>query len=202
MILEFIVYLLKIKQSEVIVLKIYFLSSNNSKIKEVQEILVSDRIEIEAVQTKIVEIQSENIDDIVKHKAIQAFYQIGRPLFVEQTGLYIEDLNGFPGGLTQVFWDKLQANKFCDYFGKSAISAVVARTVIAYCDGKKIHNFTGETKGKIAPNPKGSREFQWDCVFIPEGSLSTFAEMGNEKNNISMRRIALEKFKKYLEEIT
>ena len=47
---------------------------------------------------------------------------------------------------------------------------------------------------------RGNRDFQWDCVFQPDTYDKTFAEMGEQKNTISMRKIALEKLRNYLEE--
>ena len=73
-----------------------------------------------------------------------------------------------------------------------------AKTTIAYCDGLNIYNFEGEIPGLIVSPPRGSRDFQWDCVFQPVGHTMTFAEMGEKKNEISMRRIALDKFADYL----
>jgi len=58
--------------------------------------------------------------------------------------------------------------------------------------------FEGEVSGRIAEAPRGPRGFQWDCVFIPDGFSQTFAEMGEKKNDISMRRIAMDHFAKFL----
>ncbi|WAH62141.1 non-canonical purine NTP pyrophosphatase (plasmid) [Pseudomonas silvicola] len=68
--------------------------------------------------------------------------------------------------------------------------SVTAKTVLGYCDGVKCTSLRGELRGTIAPAPAGPREFQWDCVFIPEGHSQTFAEMSEFKNEISMRRLA------------
>ncbi|EJT6830110.1 TPA: non-canonical purine NTP pyrophosphatase, partial [Klebsiella pneumoniae] len=65
-------------------------------------------------------------------------------------------------------------------------------------DSMKIYIFEGETQGTISPVPKGPRDFQWDCIFIPDGESETFAEMGDRKNEISMRKKAFDKFKEYL----
>jgi XTP/dITP diphosphohydrolase len=46
--------------------------------------------------------------------------------------------------------------------------------------------------------PAGLRDFQWDCVFVPDGYTETFAEMGDRKNDISMRRKALDAFAVFL----
>ena len=180
-------------------MRIYFLSSNKYKIEEVSSILGSSKIVIESVKMKIDEIQSANIEDIACDKVIKAFEKIGHPVMVEQTGLYLRDFSLLPGGLTQLFWDALEAEKFCKYFGNTETSQIIAKTLIAYCDGKRIHTFLGEINGIVASSPKGDRTFQWDCVFIPEGNSKTFAEMGAYKNEISMRRKALEKFKTFLE---
>lgn len=97
-----------------------------------------------------------------------------------------------------MFWDTLQADSVAEIFGQMPDPAVRATTRIAYCDGKRVHQFEGEILGKISPEPRGNRDFQWDCIFIPDGETQTFAEMGEKKNEISMRRKALEEFSSFL----
>jgi len=60
------------------------------------------------------------------------------------------------------------------------------------------YTFEGSINGNIAPEPRGPGDFQWDCLFIPEGETHTFAEMGDRKNEISMRRAALDRFATFL----
>jgi XTP/dITP diphosphohydrolase len=176
-----------------------FVSSNPHKIAEAQEILEPHRIKVISSPLKIEELQTTDTPRLVHDKVLKAFRQIGRPLFVEHTGLYLTHLNGLPGGLTQIFWDSLQADRFAELFGKLAPNrAVTARTALAYCDGKKIYDFDGKVEGQIVPEPRGNRDFQWDCVFQPNGYKLTFAEMGEKKNDISMRRLALDSFAAYL----
>ena len=177
--------------------RIRFLSSNPNKIAEATSILKATDIAVVPVDMKIEEIQTPDETALVRDKCLKAAHRIGRPLFVEHTGLYLALLNKFPGGLTQVFWDTLQADKVAQLFGVGD-QPVVAKTTIAYCDGRKIHLFTGEIEGTIASEPRGDRTFQWDCVFIPKGFDKTFAELGEKKNDISMRRIALDKFAGFL----
>jgi XTP/dITP diphosphohydrolase len=139
-----------------------------------------------------------DVKAIVRDKALRAFAKIGHRIFVEQTCLYIDALNGFPGGLTQPFWDSLEADRFCELFGHGENCGLTASTWIGYCDGQRIHHFEGRIRGTVAAAPRGDRTFQWDCVFVPHGHERTFAEMGEEKNEISMRRIALNAFAKHL----
>lgn len=178
---------------------IYFLSSNQHKITEVTDMLNSKKLTVKPVLEPILEIQSQDMDEIVTDKVIKAFEKIGRPLIVEQTGLLLHDLGGLPGGLTQIFWDSLQADKFSDYFASSVKINATAKTVVGFCDGREIRLFSGEIDGTIVNPPRGNRAFQWDCIFQPEGFNETFAEMGDRKKDISMRKKALEKLKVYLE---
>jgi XTP/dITP diphosphohydrolase len=100
--------------------------------------------------------------------------------------------------LTQLFWDRLQADRFSEIFGKAHETRVIARTIVAYCDGQRVYYFNGEMTGKISPEPRGPLEFQWDCVFIPDGFSQTFAEMGEKKSKVSMRKRALDSFAEFL----
>ena len=179
-------------------MEISFVTKNPYKAREVEEILGDIGVSIVHTPLTIHEIQTEDIKDIVRDKVLKAFNQVGRPLFIEHTGLYIDSLQGFPGGLTQVFWDKLKANKFSELFGRLENTALTAKTVIAFSDAKKIYIFEGSIEGNIAPEPRGNKDFQWDCVFIPKGYKETFAEMGEKKNEISMRKLAFDRFRDFL----
>lgn len=177
---------------------IRFVSQNKFKLTEASEILAAANVKVIPLIIKVEEIQTEDTIRLVRDKTLKAFCQVGRPLFVEHTGLYLSHLNGLPGGLTQVFWDTLEADKFSELFGTTKDTSVLAKTIIGYTDGKNIHLFEGVVSGRIAATPKGPRDFQWDCVFIPDGYVKTFAEMGDEKNRISMRRKALDLFAEFI----
>ncbi|MBJ7537768.1 non-canonical purine NTP pyrophosphatase [Marinomonas transparens] len=179
-------------------MEINFVTKNPYKFLEVEAILGGVGVSIVHAPLTIHEIQTEDINLIVRDKALKAFSKVGRPVFIEHTGLYIDSLQGFPGGLTQVFWDKLKAEKFSELFGGLENTLLTAKTVIAFCDAKKVYTFEGAIEGNIAPEPRGSRDFQWDCVFIPKGFQDTFAEMGEKKNEISMRKLAFDNFRNFL----
>jgi XTP/dITP diphosphohydrolase len=180
-------------------MRLRFLSSNPHKIAEARAILSPAGFELIAVERKLDEVQSGDVEFLVRDKCIKAFRLIGRPVFVEHTGLYIEALNGFPGGLTQIFWDILGAERVAQLFSREDDGRAVARTRIGYCDGRCVHQFEGEVSGSLASAPRGDLS-QWDCVFVPDGSDQTLAEMGERKNEVSMRRRALDQFTAYLRE--
>lgn len=182
-------------------MKVRFMSGNSHKIEEVRKILAPVGVEIVPISRKIEELQTEDVNRLVKDKLTKAFGLIGRPLFVEHTGLYLEGLNGLPAGLTQIFWDKLEADRFATLVKGLGNPVVVAKTVLAYCDGQQIRLFEGSVSGQVPKTPGGPRHFQWDCVFVPDGHTQTFAEMGDLKNDISMRRKALDAFAAHLRSV-
>ncbi|MDU7391132.1 non-canonical purine NTP pyrophosphatase [Atlantibacter hermannii] len=180
-------------------MRLHFLSNNPNKIKEINDIL-GDKVKVLSANIKIEEIQSKNTLGLVRDKLLKAFKQIGRPVFVEHTGLYLKSLKELPGGLTQIFWDDLEAEGFISLLNAYQDKTAIAKTVIGYCDGKKIHFFEGKVEGTISDVPLGNRNFQWDCIFIPDGYQESFAQMGDKKNKISMRKLALDKLSSHLQE--
>ena len=158
-------------------------------------------LDVIGFKMSIHELQIQDAEKLATDKALKAFERLRQPLFVEHTGLMIEYLNGLPGGLTQTFWDTLEADKFSEIFGNAPTTNVIASTDICYVDGYRFSLFNGKIAGKVSPKPMGDRSFQWDCVFIPDGHDQTFAELGTaKKNKMSMRRIALDKLAKFIKE--
>jgi XTP/dITP diphosphohydrolase len=174
------------------------MSGNPHKVAEVERIMNPIGVEILPVSNKIEELQTEDVHRLVRDKLIKAFQVIGRPLFVEHTGLYLSGLNGLPAGLTQIFWDKLEADRFAKLVAGLGDNAVQAKTILGFCDGREIRIFEGAVDGTVPLAPAGPKDFQWDCVFVPNGHTQTFAEMGDAKDKISMRRLALDQFAAHL----
>ena len=179
-------------------MNIRFLTENQYETQEAQIILGKQNITVIPIEEKIEELQTADTIKLVKDKVLKAFKKIGRPVFVEHTGLYLEYFNDLPGGLTQIFWNSLEADKFSELFGNCSNTRAIAKTIIGYCDGKNIYHFQGEIQGKISAKPKGNRDFQWDCVFIPDGFNETFSEMREAKNEISLKKKALDNFADFL----
>ncbi len=125
--------------------------------------------------------------------------------FSEDTGLEVAALLGAPGVLTARYAGEAkdpQANMALllkNLEGKSDRSAQF-RTVIALIQGEKVTLFEGICKGRIAEEPRGSKGFGYDPVFVPEGYDQTFAELGDEiKNEISHRARATRKLIDFLQ---
>lgn len=177
-------------------MKIIVTTGNPCKLRELNHYMQGTNVNFEPRKTKIEELQTFNESELLKDKLEKAFAIFKEPVLVEHASLYLEILNNFPGGLTEIFWETLQADKFCELFKGTKI---VAKTSIGYCDGKKTYYFEGTSEGIVSEEPRGDRNFQWDCVFIPLGYEKTYAELGEEKLEISMRKNAFDKFKSFIE---
>lgn len=172
-------------------MEIYFVTSNENKILEAREIL---RRPIHHVSLDIPEIQSLEVDDVVKEKARFAYEIIHKPVLVEDTGLYIHSLGGFPGALAKWVQESAGFDWLCRSVGNDRSAYV--KTSVCFYDEKGYSIFHGIVLGRIASSPRGRSGFGWDSIFIPQGFEKTFAQMGQEeKNKISMRRRAFEKMK-------
>jgi XTP/dITP diphosphohydrolase len=180
--------------------QIRFLSVNPGKYNELGLLLGPAYSLIQDVR-EIHELQMEDMDVLVRDKILKAFAMVRRPVIVDHTGLSFDLLKGFPAGLTSVFYGKLKDHGIASLIGKSSNPKVIATTLLAYCDGRRIHTFRGEALGTIADSPRGTEGFQWDTVFIPDGFDQTYAELGQiKKNEISMRRRAFDLFAAFLRE--
>jgi len=161
--------------------ELYFTSSNHFKQNEVSTIIKGSGYKLVDPKIKpIQEILHRDLEDIVRDKTIKAYSALGLPCAVEHGALQIDVMNQLPGGLSKVMWDNLGDN-LCRYIGPKQSRAAIAKSVVGYCDGKKIFLFAGETEGEISDKARGKYKFQWDPIFIPKGSTQTYAEMGFPK---------------------
>ncbi|TKB75026.1 MAG: hypothetical protein E8D46_03795 [Nitrospira sp.] len=143
---------------------------------------VKDLFEFDIRKVPITEMLEVDLHVMVQAEVTNAYSQIKVPCIVEHAGLIFQDYTdmSYPGGLTKPMWNAL-GEKFIEETHSSGRRAT-ARAVVAYCDGKSVRTFTGETKGTLAEHPRGAREFYWDTVFIPDDSsgkpgTKTYAEI-------------------------
>ncbi len=176
--------------------KLFFITGNKNKLLEIQAVLPN----VEQLEIDLDEIQETDPKKIIEHKMKEALkYQNGE-FIIEDTSLYIKSLNDLPGPLIKWFMQKLGVNGIFEMVKKLGNDKAEAKTIIGYAKNKdEIHFFEGSIKGTIV-KPSGPTNFGWDPIFKPAGYDKTFQEMSKEeKNKISMRRMAVEKLKTYLE---
>ena len=176
---------------------IYFITGNKNKLEEVKSILP----EIEQLDIDLTEIQEIDPHIVVKAKLMEAMNHQQGEFIVEDTSLYFDCLNGLPGTLIKWFLKTLGKEGLSNLVEKiGTTNKAQAKTIIGYAKNKdEIHFFEGVVEGKIVP-VEGETGFGWDSIFKPDGHDKTFANMSQEeKNSISMRKIATTKLKEFLE---
>lgn len=192
-------------------MKILVASSNQGKIKEIQEILN----EYEIISLKEINCEIDVVEDgktfeenaIKKAKTI--FNETKIPCIADDSGIEIEEFKGWPGVLTARFLgEDKQTNEYArernEYILKKMKNLPKEKrkvkhvTCIAYCDENGAIVVRGEQVGYIAENFRGDNGFGFDEIFeLPDGR--TMAEITKEeKNKISSRKKALEKIKKQI----
>ena len=147
--------------------------------------LVKDHFDFNYRKVQISEILEVDLRVMVQAEVTKAYSQIRVPCIVEHAGLIFEEYKNelYPGGLTKPMWNTLGDRFILETNSKDRNA--IARAVIAYCNGKSVETFVGDTEGKLAESPRGSRKFYWDTVFIPNDPKTnnkTYAEIVDDPN--------------------
>lgn len=176
---------------------IYFITGNKNKFDEVKAILH----EVEQLDIDLPEIQELDAHKVIQAKLEEAFRHKQGEFIVEDTSLLFECINGLPGTFIKWFMKSVGNDGLVNLVNKLGDNKAVAKTVIGYArNPKEIYYFEGDISGTIVTQ-KAESSFGWDPIFLPDGHSKTFAEMdSSEKNEISMRRIAVQKLKDFLEQ--
>lgn len=156
--------------------KVVYITNNPFKRDEVALLSKALGLDIEVRDGDVRELQTMDKLKLIKHKTVQAFKLVRRPVIVDHASLEIDCLNEMPGTLTQLFWDKLEG-KICDIVNALGTPSAKAICTLGYCNGHVIEVLEGSVKGTIAPAPYAVSRFQWDSIFIPDGETRTFTEI-------------------------
>ena len=169
---------------------VYFASSNHNKFLEVEKILNEFEINVGFYKYSLQEIQSNSLEKIASRKIDDAFTKCKKPVIIEDDGLYINSLKGFPGPYSSYVFETIGNNGIIELLNTKRDASFYS--IIAYCDSNKKKLFKGKIDGKISKKIKG-HGWGYDPIFIPTGKTQTFAEI-KDKNKISHRFKALKKF--------
>ena len=200
-------------------MKIVFATNNQHKLQEIRDILGSD-FEVVSLKEIGCDVDIPETGNTLEENALQKaqyvydHYHIS--CFADDTGLEVEALDGAPGVHSARYAEGTDhdseanmAKLLRELDGKENRQARF-RTVICYIEKKdvcpcsctsikKVHQFEGIVKGRIATEKHGTEGFGYDPIFVPEGYDKSFAELGEEvKNGISHRARAVAKLVEYL----
>lgn len=175
---------------------LYFLSTNINKYIEIYPILHKYKVAVKFLNIKLREIQAESLSEIAAEKSKDAFKAISKPVIVEDDGLFIHRLNGFPGSNSS-FVSKTIGNvgilKLLSHSKDRSASFV---SVFVFNDGNKFRRFIGKTDGKISSKIAGPG-WGYDPIFIPTGSKLSFGQLRDKKIRLSHRTKAITAFAKW-----
>ena len=176
-------------------MKLVFITGNKGKFEEASKIIP----DLEQKDIDLVEIQSVDSNEIISLKLEEAKKYVSGNIVVEDGSLCIGALKGLPGPMAKWFLNILGNDGFYEmvknYEDKSATTKVVLGVSF---ENRTTQFFEGSISGTIVA-PRGENGFGFDQIFLPDGFDKTFAEMTmEEKNEISMRKIAFQKLKDYL----
>lgn len=173
----------------------YFVTGNKGKLAEARAVLG----DVESLDVDLPEIQEIDAHAIIEEKLIEGLKHKEGDLIVEDTSLYLDALNGLPGPLIKWFLKTIGNEGLVRLTDKLGNNKAQAKTVLGYAkNANEVTYFKGVIEGEVVP-PAGENGFGWDPIFKPVGHDKTFAQMdAEEKNSVSMRKIAFEKLRDYL----
>ena len=175
---------------------IHFITGNRNKFEEARHIM-SCLVQLDIDLPEIQEIDAHKIIDAKLQEARK--HHTGR-MIVEDTSLYLDCLDGLPGPLIKWFIVTIGVNGLYDIAYKYNNFGASASTIVGYMDDcGEVYFFEGIIYGQIV-SPRGTDGFTWDQIFVPDGFDHTFAEMTkHEKNDMSMRKMAMSKLRVFYE---
>lgn len=178
---------------------LYFITGNKNKFKEFEAILGENNIE--QLEIDLDEIQEIDPHKIIRHKLKEALKHHNWPLVIEDTSLYMECLWGkLPWPFIKRFLHEIKNEGLYQLAKKYENFKTSATVLIGYAkNADEIEFFEGTVKWTIV-EPIHTTDFWRDAIFQAEWCTKSYAAMSKEeKNEISMRRIALNKLKIFLE---
>jgi len=176
----------------------FFVTTNFHKFNEARRVLAEHGVAAALLRIEAIEVQDYDLEKIAKASVRDAVEKSGLPVLVEDSGLFIEVLRGFPGPYSSYVYRTLGTKGVLKLMEGIAKRNAYFYSVVAFYSPERASPkcFHGKVEGKITLKELGNQGFGFDPIFEPKGGVGkTFAEMTtNEKNKFSHRAQALLKF--------
>jgi len=182
--------------------KISFVTTNKGKFAEIGEMLRSRGHEPVHLPIAYPEMQADSLEMVVIQGMEWLMKRYRTPILVDDSGLFIEALKGFPGVYSAHAYKTLRCDGILRLMKGVEDRSARFECVLGFMEpGGDLHLFKGVSKGLISEVERGTKGFGFDPIFIPEGYTQTFAELDMAvKNSISHRGRAFQKFFEFIEE--
>ncbi len=174
--------------------KLNVITSNQGKYEEYKDML-ADSFSVSMKKVHYHEIQTDRLKDVVVH-ALDDLVDHA-PLIIDDSGLFIDALNDFPGVYSAYVMRTLGCGGILKLLeGEKDRGARFECMIGLLEEDKKI--FKGVCKGSISHEIRGEHGFGYDPIFVPSGYDITFAEMKtDQKNELSHRGKAMKQLLEY-----
>ncbi len=171
---------------------------NIKKYEEIKKIIPS----LEMVELEYPEIQADTLEEVVEFSLNYLGEKIGGNIIIDDSGLFIEALNGFPGVYSAYVFKTIGNKGILRLMEGIKNRRAYFKTVIGVRVDGYNYKLVGICHGEIAMSERGTNGFGYDPIFVPEGYDRTFAEMStDEKNRISHRGKATRKLAAFISRI-
>jgi len=172
----------------------YFVTGNKGKFMEAEAIF-DDLVQKNIGYT---EIQADSLEDVASYGIKEVMARLEGPVMIEDAGLFIDALKGFPGVYSAYVFDTIGNQGILRLMDGTSNRRAVFRSVVGYAEpGMEPRLFQGQMPGQINFEPKGGGGFGYDPIFEVGGR--TVAEMSiEEKNEISHRAASMHALKEWL----
>jgi XTP/dITP diphosphohydrolase len=177
---------------------VFLVTGNVHKFNEARLTLSEFGLSTAMLNVETIEIQADKVKDVAIASAFEAARKCRLPIIVEDAGLFVEALDGFPGPYSSYVFRTVGTDGILRLMSNMNKRNAFFESVVAFCSQElKVPKcFDGKIGGKITEQTRGSQGFGFDPVFCPEKSGGkTLAEMSiAEKNECSHRAKALRRF--------
>jgi XTP/dITP diphosphohydrolase len=177
--------------------KLTLLTHNKGKLREANKIASRYGVELVPVgSVEKFEIQSESLSEVSGFAARNAYQKLKKPLLVDDTGMFVKALRGFPGVYTAHIQYTIGNRGILKLMKGIEDRSAYSACALSFFDGRTFKCFVGRMDGSILKAEKGSGGFGFDPIFSPAGySGRSLAELSvDDKNKVSHRGKAFDAF--------
>ncbi|TET14762.1 MAG: XTP/dITP diphosphatase [Candidatus Thorarchaeota archaeon] len=175
--------------------KLVLVTQNKHKLAELRPLFEKFDVSFETTSVEKFEIRADDVEAVAHEAAITAYDALKRPVVLDDTGLFVDALNGFPGTYSAYVLKAIGNAGILRLMNNINERAAKFVTAVGYADGDAIQTFVGVMSGNIARTPAGEEGFGYDPIFVPQGETRTYAQLSlSEKVNISHRTKAFRRF--------
>jgi len=175
--------------------KVLFVTGNQRKVWEAQDVLKEFDVQVEGWELDVVEIQSHDALEIGLAKAEAAFAAAERPLVVCDHFWSIPALGGFPGGYMADMNGWFTPQDFLRLMEGQTDRTIIMTDVVVYIDETGTKPFVSKHPAKVTDEAHGKFPVPCAQVIMFDGQTKTFAELVDEDKQIhDMSNSAWRKF--------